>query len=102
TISRAGFRRIELVGLILNVQDHLEKNFSLQVGSATESITVSGASPLVNTEDASVSTVVDRNFVETLPLNGRSFNTLLQLTPGVVIAPVNSSSALSTPGQFNI
>ena len=40
----------------------------------------------INTESGSVSTVIDRNFVESLPLNGRSFNTLLQLTPGVVIA----------------
>ena len=42
--------------------------------------------PAIDTESAAVSTVIDRQFVENLPLNGRSFNTLLQLTPGVVIA----------------
>jgi len=44
-----------------------------------------------------VSTVIDRQFIENLPLNGRSFNTLLQLTPGVVIAPIQASL-----GQFSV
>ena len=44
----------------------------------------------MNTESASVSTVVDRQFAENLPLNGRSFQTLIQLTPGVVLTPVDS------------
>ena len=58
---------------------------------------------MVNTQDASVSTVIDRNFVESLPLNGRSFNTLLQLTPGVVIAPpAGNNTGSGAPGQFSI
>jgi len=39
----------------------------------------------VNTTDATVSTVIDRNFAENLPMNGRSFQSLIQLTPGVVV-----------------
>ena len=58
-----------------------------------------GGAPLINTENAAVSTVIDRNFVESLPLNGRSFNTLLQLTPGVVIAPISNGFE---HGQFSI
>jgi len=54
-------------------------------------VTVEGGASLINTESAAVSTVIDRNFVESLPLNGRSFNTLLQLTPGVVIARIQTS-----------
>src|SRR5437667_1677524 len=69
TIRKAGFRQIELVSLVVNVQDHIEKNFQLQVGSVSESVTVTGGEPLVNTEDASVSTVMDRNFAENLPMN---------------------------------
>ena len=63
-------------------------------------MTVTGGAPLVNTESGSVSTVIDQTFVENLPLNGRSFNTLLQLTPGVVIAPSNNLGG--NPGQFSI
>jgi len=98
TIRKTGFRQIEFVGLVVNVQDHIEKNFQLQVGSVSESVTVTGGAPLVNTEDASVSTVVDRNFAENLPMNGRSFQTLIELTPGVVLTPVNDLDS----GQFSI
>ena len=71
--------------MILHVQDALEINFEMKVGSALERIPVEGGAPLVNTESATVSTVIDSPFVENLPLNGRSFQTLIMLTPGVVI-----------------
>ncbi len=99
TVRKDGFRQVDVVGLIVNVQDHLENNIRLQVGSALESVTVTSESAMVNAESAAVSTVIDNKFVDNLPLNGRSFNTLLQLTPGVVIA--QNSGAIS-PGQFSV
>lgn len=93
-----GFRVINFTGLTVNVQDHLEQNFRLEVGSVSESVTVTAGSELVNTTDATVSTVVDRQFAENLPLNGRSFQTLIDLTPGVVVAP----SSATDPGQFSV
>lgn len=98
TLHKAGFRQIEFVGLVVNVQDHLEKNFQLQVGSVSESITVTGGAPLMNTEDAAVSTVVDRQFADNLPMNGRTFQGLIQLTPGVVVVPSNAFDQ----GQFSV
>src|SRR5262249_1402603 len=86
--------------IVVNIQDALSINFTLPVGAVFESLTVEAGAPLVNTESAAVGTVINRKFVETLPLNGRSFNTLLQLTPGVTIAP--SSADNGTPGQFSI
>jgi hypothetical protein len=97
-VHRLQFRSVSVTGIVLHVQDTLSRNFVLQVGSADVSITVTADSLNVNTTDAAVSTVIDRNFVESLPLNGRSFNTLLQLTPGVVLAPSNSGNQ----GQFSI
>lgn len=97
-VSKIGFKTLIKPDIVLRVQDALAINFTLPVGAASETVTVSGGSPLVNTQSGSVSTVIDRNFVENLPLNGRSFNALLQLTPGVVIAPTNSYN----PGQFSI
>src|SRR3984885_2279944 len=99
-ISKVGFKTLIKPDITLNVQDALAINFTLRIGAASETVTVSGGAPLVNTQSAAVSTVIDHNFVETLPLNGRSFNTLLQLTPGVVIAPVPANG--SSPGQFSI
>ncbi|MGA2964308.1 MAG: carboxypeptidase regulatory-like domain-containing protein, partial [Candidatus Korobacteraceae bacterium] len=97
-VTAAGFKVVNITGLIVNVQDHIEQNFRLQVGSVAESVTVTAGAPLVNTNDATVSTVVDRQFAEDLPLNGRSFQTLIQLTPGVVL----TTSSYASDGQFSI
>jgi outer membrane receptor protein involved in Fe transport len=97
-VSKAGFRTIVNPGVVLHIQDVVALNFDMPVGSILESITVTGGASLVNTEDARVSTVVDRNFAENLPMNGRSFQTLIQLTPGVVTVPSNGSDG----GQFSV
>ena len=100
-VSKDGFKTIIKPDIIVNVQDALAINFSLPLGAVSEIVTIQGGAPLVTTESASVGTVIDRQFVGNLPLNGRSFNTLLQLTPGVVIAqqPFGSQSPM---GQFSI
>jgi len=97
-VTAGGFKVVNVTGLTVNVQDHLEQNFKLVVGSISESITVEGGAPLVDSESATVSTVVDRNFAENLPLNGRSFQSLIQLTPGVVLAANNGVDT----GQFSV
>ena len=84
TIRYLGFKEIVKTRLTLHVQDVISQNFAMEIGSSQETVTVTGGAPLVNTENAAVSTVVDRQFVENIPLNGRSFQTLIQLTPGVV------------------
>jgi hypothetical protein len=98
SVHKQGFKQVDLLGLIVNVQDHIEQNFHLDVGSVSESVTVEAGAPLINTESASVSTVVDRQFAENLPMNGRSFQTLIQLTPGVVLTPTSSTDL----GQFSV
>jgi hypothetical protein len=98
SIQKQGFKQVDLLGLIVNVQDHIEQNFHLEIGSMAESVTVEAGAPLINTTDAAVSTVVDRQFAENLPMNGRSFQTLIELTPGVVVTPSVSEAG----GQFSI
>src|SRR6266478_2513367 len=97
-VRKPGFKAVAIREIELNVQDKLERNFSLEIGSISESITVTADTYNVNTTDATVSTVVDRNFAENLPLNGRSFQTLIQLTPGLVIVPSNTADS----GQFSV
>src|SRR6267378_4526121 len=75
-ISKNGFKNMVKPDVILHVQDALTINFTLEIGAGSESVTVEGGAPLINAENAAVSTVIDRNFAENLPLNGRSFNTL--------------------------
>lgn len=97
-VTAAGFKVVNVTGLIVNVQDHIEQNFKLAVGSVSESVTVEGQPSLIDTESATVSTVVDRNFAENLPMNGRSFQTLIELTPGVTLTP----STAYDSGQFSV
>jgi len=97
-VSKIGFKTIIKPDVVLNVQSAVAINFTLPVGAISETLTVKGGAPLVNTESGSVSTVIDRSMVENLPLNGRTFNMLLQLTPGVVIA----QAASNNQGQFSV
>lgn len=102
-VSKSGFKTLIKPDIVLRTEDALAINFTLPVGAAIETVTVEGGTSPLDTESAAVSTVIDRQFVQNLPLNGRSFNTLLQLTPGVVIAQQPSANSLgSAPGQFSI
>jgi hypothetical protein len=97
-VSKVGFKTIIKPDVALNVQDALSINFTLPIGALHEIVTVEGGVPLVNSESSAVSTVVDRQFAENLPMNGRSFQTLIQLTPGVVLTP----SGITDSGQFSV
>ena len=96
--TKPGFKRVDVTDLVLNAQDSISRNVQLEVGSVATSVTVTAEASQVNTTDASVSTVVDRGFVENMPLNGRSLQSLIQLTPGVVLAKPN----VGDPGQFSV
>jgi hypothetical protein len=97
--SKDGFAQVVKPDVELHVQDDAGINFAMRVGSATESVTVEGGAPLVNTESAAVGTVIDRNFVGNLPLNGRNFQSLVLLSPGVTISAASYTTDL---GQFSV
>jgi hypothetical protein len=80
-VKRDGFKEVNLTGLDLHTQDALEQNFSLEVGSTSESVTVQAGA---TNENPAVSLTVTREFIENMPLNGESFQDLIQLAPGTV------------------
>jgi hypothetical protein len=102
TVRKQSFRSVSVTGMTLNVQDNLSRNFVLQIGSSAESITVTAETANINTTDGTVSTVVDRNFVENMPLNGRSFQSLILLTPGVVTNSPQTSAVTGVSGEFSV
>jgi hypothetical protein len=83
-VSKLGFKTVIKPDIVLNIQDALSINFTLPVGAVFEIVTVEGGASMINTTDASVSTVIDQTYVENMPLNGRSFQDLILLTPGAV------------------
>src|SRR5918997_2430114 len=103
TAVRDGFSTVEVRGLTLSVGDQLALRIRLRVGEIGESVTVvenlDGLGAV--RESPAVSTVVDRQFVENLPLNGRSFQTLFELTPGTTLtrASFNEQGQFSAAGQ---
>lgn len=98
SVRAQGFQQVKQEGLELHVQDRISRDFALPVGSSEQTVTVEADANQVNTESAAVGTVVSRDFIANLPLNGRSFQSLITLTPGVVVTPVTSAS----PGQFSM
>jgi len=85
TIRRNGFKQVDFLGLLLNTQDHVQQNFKLQVGSVSESVTVSADAEQLETDNPAVGLLVGRTFVENMPLNGRSFQDLIALAPGTTV-----------------
>jgi outer membrane receptor protein involved in Fe transport len=86
-------------GVELSVGSALRQDFSLKVGSAAETVEVSGAAPLIDSSTASLGSVVDRQTVQEIPLNGRHFIDLSLLTPGTVTPPVNGFLTAPLRGQ---
>jgi hypothetical protein len=97
TIQKEGFRTVIQPSVQLYVQDAVDENFRLALGPASETVTILGVAPLLQTDSAAVSTVVNQQFVQNMPLNGRSFQSLIALAPGVAFI----SSDL-TDGQFTV
>ena len=97
TATREGFAPVEVKNVALNVNDQVALRIKLVVGEISQSVEVLEGASLIN-ESSEVATVVDRQFVANLPLNGRSFQSLLTLTPGVVQTRVSSNDL----GQFSV
>ena len=94
-IEGAGFQSQERKSVLLDVAQQAQIDFTLEIGEASQVVTVSGGTDIIQTTDAAVSTVVDRELTDNMPLNGRSFQGLVTLAPGV-----NLSNAQSSNGQF--
>jgi hypothetical protein len=96
-VQQQGFAPVEVPNVVLNVGDQKSLQIHLKVGNLSEMVQVNSDTPLIN-ESPTVATVVDRQFVENIPLNGRSFQTLIQLTPGAVLTKTNPNEQ----GQFSV
>ena len=93
TVSLEGFKQFSQKGLVLQVGQKLELPVHLELGDTSEIVTVIAGAALLRTEDAQVADVIDNRKVEELPLNGRQFLQLAQLTDGVAIPPGGTRGA---------
>src|SRR5713226_3610626 len=83
-VTKEGFKRLERPGVVLRVDDVLDVRVTLEPGGTTESVTVTAQVELVESKTHSVGQVVDDRTMQQLPLNGRNYLQLGNLTAGAV------------------
>ncbi len=98
TVQQTNFAMFEATDVVLNTNDSRFINIRLKVGSVNEKVTVEASTVEVDKSPA-VSTIVDQNLIASIPLNGRTIQNLIALTPGAVTFQANNSSNV---GQISV
>jgi hypothetical protein len=101
SVSAPGFKQYVSSGLVLQVNQAGRVDVSLSVGEVSESIEVTAATPILETETAARGAVIDQTKIVELPLNGRDYNQLALLSPGV-LAPTPRLQSVGFKGVFNV
>ena len=100
TVSSDGFKSQLKEDIRLRVSDRVRLLFSLEPGSITETVTVSGQAPLVETASSTLGLVVETEQIDALPLNGRNVSDLLHLVPGNVLRTQGTKQAFNGASLF--
>jgi hypothetical protein len=98
TAEKQGFKKEVRTGLTLQVDQHAQIDFKLELGATAESIEVTGEAVLVETGSATIGKVVENRRINDLPLNGRNVLALVLLTPGVKSQGGPTNSGFSDRG----
>lgn len=93
-----GFKTYERSGILLEVGRGIRVDMSLSPGPQSEKITVTSTLPLLQTTNAILGGTLSNQTINDLPLNGRNYQNLLPLRPGVTIYPGGGSWTQSTNG----
>jgi outer membrane receptor protein involved in Fe transport len=93
--EKQGFQSELRNSIELQVQQTARIDFKLNVGSVTETVEVTGGAPLLNTENATLGTVIEQKRIEDLPINGRSFISLISLSPNVTTGQTSTGGIAS-------
>jgi hypothetical protein len=98
-VEKTGFGKLLREGLQLSAADTATVNLTLHLGDVKQTVEVTGAAPLLEAQNADVSQLIDNRRIIEMPLNGRTFTSLLLLTPG---AHVGSSSNLGNGVSYSM
>ncbi len=97
-VEAAGFAGYRLPSVTLQVDQNVTTNIRLGVASTGEVVQVEGAAPIIDAQTITVGQVIDQKTVQEIPLNGRHFLDLTNLTPGTVVPPVTGSLTSASRG----
>jgi hypothetical protein len=93
-----GFKKLERQNVVLEVGKEIRVDLTVQPGEQQQTVTVTEAIPLVETTNATLGGTLDNADINDMPLNGRNFQSLLALRPGVMIQPGGGPWTQSTNG----
>ena len=94
-----GFKAFERSGVILEINGEVRVDLTMQPGEVSQTITVNESVPMVETTNAELGATLQSAIIQDVPLNGRNFENLLQLNPGVTIYPGGAGNTQSANGQ---
>jgi hypothetical protein len=97
-VEAKGFKSVERPGVVIEVATDVRADFALQPGQVSEVVVVQEEVPLLNTTSSTLGGTLSNQEINDLPLNGRNYENLLQLRPGVMRYPGGGFSTTSTDG----
>jgi len=97
-VEIGGFKKLNRKPIQVEVQSAVRIDATMEVGDVADTVTVSAETPLLQTQTGTIGRVVEGRVVQDMPLNGRSFQTLIMLTPGVVV----TVTGFNDQGQFSV
>jgi Carboxypeptidase regulatory-like domain len=97
-VEAKGFKRIERQAITIEVGHEVRIDLTVQPGEQTQTVTVTEAVPLVETTNATLGGTLENADIVDLPLNGRDYQNLLGLRPGVMLQPGGGPWTQSTNG----
>jgi Carboxypeptidase regulatory-like domain/TonB-dependent Receptor Plug Domain len=97
--EKTGFKAAVRLGINLAVGQEAVANLRLDVGTVSEVVTVTADTPLVNTTTSAISGLVNERQIKELPLNGRSFDNLMTLNPGIFNYVLKSPQTSTSNGN---
>ncbi len=101
TIVASGFTSNQRTGVTVQLNSQTRIDAIMQVGRTSQTVEVTAAQPLLQNESSSLGVVVGTVSAEKLPLNGRKFNDLAILTPGVTVTNPDNHSSTTDGGSIN-
>jgi hypothetical protein len=95
-VEAKGFKKIERQNVVLEVGHEVRIDLTLQPGAQEQTITITEAVPLVETTNATLGGTLENTEINDMPLNGRNYQSLMALRPGIMIQPGGSPWSQST------
>lgn len=102
TVSAAGFKKAARTGVLVNVGQTSDVRIQLEPGTAQETVTVNGGAPLIQDKTSNLNQVIESHQMLALPLNGRSYLSVANLTAGAIPTVGSKDSSFNAYGNSGL